>query len=242
MLSGSQGIGKTTALSGLAALGETTALVISIDDFYLTLGEREASARATHPLCGTRGPPGSHDLGLLNAKLNELMSASPATTVQLPRFDKRTDDRMASKDWRSVPAQPRLIVLEGWLVGALPDSNAAAAPPINELERTEDSSGDWRAWQEQYLQSAYATLWDKCDSFFHLDAPSFDVVLEWRCQQEETTLGLEPGSLPEARRQWVTRFIQHYERISRRLLAGHRRPGAALRVGRNREPIAQSKQ
>lgn len=240
MLSGAQGIGKSSAMATLAARKDVRIAVLGLDDFYLTFAERKALATGIHPLCETRGPPGTHDLGLLRDVMDELLHGSPAQRVRVPRFDKRSDERTTREDWYTLAARPDAILIEGWLVGALPDPQAARSAPGNTLEARGDADGVWRGWQEEALADAYADLWTRSDGFLHLRAPSFEIVHRWRCQQEETTLGLEPGTLPQARRDWVTRFIQHYERITRRMLEGHVRKGMTIQVDELRGLIQAS--
>jgi len=230
MLSGAQGIGKSSAMAALASRKDVQITVLGLDDFYKTLGERKALATGIHPLCETRGPPGTHDLGLLRDVVEDLLHGSPARRVRVPHFDKRSDERVSRQDWRELATRPDAILIEGWLMGALPDLQAAVSASVNALEANEDPDGVWRGWQEDALAGAYAELWKRADGFLHLRAPSFESVHRWRCQQEETTLGLEPGTLPQERREWVGRFIQHYERITRRMLEGHVRKGMTIQV------------
>src|SRR5579885_29908 len=74
-LCGTQGSGKSTMAAFLKLLIEQhglTAAVLSIDDLYLTLPERQALAAEVHPLLRTRGVPGTHDVGLGLALLDVL--------------------------------------------------------------------------------------------------------------------------------------------------------------------------
>ena len=62
-ISGAQGSGKSTLAALLeASLSEAgiVAKVVSLDDFYLTKSERKKLSNSTHPLCQTRGVPGTH--------------------------------------------------------------------------------------------------------------------------------------------------------------------------------------
>ena len=74
-LSGCQGSGKSTLVKAIAHVLEdvhhVNAVVLSLDDFYLTKAERELLARTVHPLFATRGVPGTHDLDLLRQTLSE---------------------------------------------------------------------------------------------------------------------------------------------------------------------------
>lgn len=233
MLSGAQGIGKTTALQGLVGSPELRVAVLALDDFYLKKAERAALADRIHPLCATRGAPGTHDVELLAATIEALSTASDGAMTQWPAFDKTIDDRAA--EVRQFHGRPDAVLVEGWMIGALPDAGAAESAPLNAVEAEEDPAGLWRGWQEKALASDYLSLWRQADAFMHLLAPDFGVVFDWRCEQEETTLGLAKGTLPDERRDWVARFIQHYERITRRMLEGRRMPGATVELdaGRN---------
>ena len=53
-------------------------------------------AARVHPLFATRGPPGTHDLGLLHRLLDRLSGAGPGDRTPLPRFDKLADERVAA--------------------------------------------------------------------------------------------------------------------------------------------------
>ena len=234
-IAGPQGVGKSTAMAALtAAIPGSVAL--ALDDFYLTRAERQALARDVHKLFATRGPPGTHDVALLMETLTRLMAAGPDERVAVPVFDKAADDRRAQADWTVVRGAPRVIFVEGWLLGVAADPAAAEAPPLNAVE-AEDADGTWRAYQEAELAGPYARLWDMADAFIYLDAPGFAAVHDWRIEQEETTRGLAPGTLDAARRDWVAGFILHYQRLTERLMAGHRRPGAAIAVDRLRRPV-----
>ncbi|HIK64919.1 MAG TPA: hypothetical protein EYG02_07800 [Henriciella marina] len=227
-ISGAQGIGKSTALrSAIEALGPR-AIGLGIDDFYLPKSERERLAAEVHPLFATRGPPGTHDVPLLMETLTALRTVRPGSAISLPRFSKRDDDR-GEPTVLTPEERPSLIILEGWLMGAAPDPSAPSDAPLNSIE-AEDQTGAWRQYQEEQLAGPYARLWDLADSFIHLDAPDFETVLGWRLQQEAENLGKAPGTLREAETRWVERFIQHYKRLTRRMLSGQRRDGHVIKV------------
>ena len=73
-----------------------------------------------------------------------------------------------------------------------------------------------------------------------LRAPSFDVVLDWRCQQEADLLGVSPDDLPAAERARLAGFIQYFERITRHMLAGGVRADVVVQLDRNRLPGSMS--
>lgn len=234
LLSGAQGSGKSTALHQAIGMLDAPVAGASIDDFYLTLGEREALARRVSPLLLTRGPPGTHDLALLRDIVDRLRRATCGSDINIPVFDKLSDDRAPQESWRRFSGRPAAIVIEGWLMGALPDASAPGAPPMNAVE-AEDASGAWRRYQEEALAGPYAALWDQADSFCHILAPGFETVLDWRLEQEAALWRARGETMPESRPAWIARFIQHYERITRRMLSGHRHPGTDILIdGRRR--------
>lgn len=211
----------------------------SLDDFYLTRAERAALARAASPLFAVRGPPGTHDLALLAETVAALRAAGEGQTTRLPVFDKLADDRAAESAWRTFRGRPAAIVIEGWLMGALPDPASPGAAPLNAIEAA-DADGGWRAAQEAALAGPYAQLWDQADAFLHVAAPDFDCVLDWRLQQEAALWAAKGEALPDERRDWVAGFIQHYERLTRRMIAGGRRPGLDVYIDARRRVIRTS--
>lgn len=233
---GAQGSGKTTlARAAAEAFG---AVQISIDDVYLTRAEREAMARAVHPLFITRGPPGTHDLGLLQRLIDDLSAAGPDDETRIPDFDKRGDDRWPEAKWRLFRGRPSAILIDAWCLGAVAEDAAALAEPVNALERDRDADGHWRTRVDGFVAGEYAAFADRMDAILFLKAPGFDVVLDWRCQQEADLLGVAPGDLPEAERQRLSGFIQYFERITRRMLAVGVRAAVTVTLDRDRRPCA----
>jgi D-glycerate 3-kinase len=221
-LCGAQGSGKSTASAVLAELlnrADLPTAAMSIDDFYLPHGERQQLARAVHPLLATRGVPGTHDVELAQAVIESLADAG---ATQVPVFDKATDDRKPRSQWRSIEGPLRAVILEGWCVGAKPEPAARLAMPVNALERDEDAQGRWRGYVNAALEGRYAALFARLSPMVLLAAPSFEVVLAWRTEQEHKLrerLAREGGDgsrvMNDAQ---VARFISHYERITRHIL------------------------
>nr|WP_157602713.1 kinase [Sphingomonas sp. PR090111-T3T-6A] len=226
-LCGAQGSGKSTLAAGLAERFERTA-ILSLDDLYRTKAERAALARTVHPLFATRGVPGTHDVPLGLATFAALDRGEAAA---LPRFDKACDDRAPADQWGHAPAGTRLLIFEGWCVGARPEAEEALAAPINALEREEDADGIWRRAVNAALAGDYQRLFARIDRLMLLAAPGFEVVQGWRIEQERALRGRTapdaPGLMSDAK---VARFIQHYERLTRHILT--EMPGRADRVAR----------
>lgn len=240
-VSGPQGSGKTTLCAQLSQALTAEGLrvaVLSLDDLYLTRAERRRLAERVHPLLAVRGPPGTHDVALGLATLDALTrGAGPAL---LPRFDKALDDRI-EPDEAAAPVD--LVLFEGWCLGARPQAESALAEPVNALEREADADGRWRAWVNRALAQAYPPLWARLDRLVLLQPPGFSDVLDWRLEQERALrsgLAAEarpspPGLMSDAE---VARFVQHYERITRVMLADPPPADIVVRLDERRHVVA----
>jgi D-glycerate 3-kinase len=217
-INGAQGSGKSTLAARLAArLRERHglhAVVLSLDDLYLPRAQREALARQVHPLLRTRGVPGTHDLELGVALLEDLRSGA---RPRLPKFVKAQDERTPQSGWTAPPQAADLVLFEGWCVGTPPQDDAALVEPVNELEAREDGDGRWRRWVNARLAQDYPRLFGLVDRLVFLQAPDFDSIFRWRRQQE---LGnAQAGGGMAMDEPALRRFIQHYERLTRQALA-----------------------
>lgn len=229
-IAGAQGSGKTTlARAAAARLG---GVALSLDDVYLTRAERAALAISVHPLLAVRGPPGTHDLDLAEMVIDQLLDGRP---VLLPRFDKLADDRSEPEAFGGVA---RVVLIDGWCLGAAAQDDAALTTPVNALEREQDQDGIWRRWANMALSGPYQRFFGRFDAILHLAAPDFDAVLDWRCEQEAGLVSLAPPDLPAARREEIARFIQHFERITRHMLAGGVTATVTVRLDADRRVVS----
>jgi D-glycerate 3-kinase len=228
-LCGPQGSGKTTSarvLGRLLAAEGLRAVTLSLDDLYLPLAARRRLAAEVHPLLLTRGVPGTHEVEL---GLNLLESLARPGRTLVPRFDKASDDRLPPSRWTPMEGQADVILFEGWCVGARPQAPAALRRPVNDLERNDDTAGVWRAYANEALAGPYQTLFADLGLLVMLQAPSFDVVLGWRREQEHR---LKAPGMTDAE---LVVFVQHYERLTRHIQA--EMPGRAdvlVRLGGDR--------
>jgi D-glycerate 3-kinase len=235
-LCGAQGSGKTTVARYAARLLQDRgmrAVALSLDHFYLTHEVRQRLAREVHPLLVTRGPPGTHDVGMAAAAIDALRSKGK---VSLPRFDKATDTRAPRGTWDTVSSPVDVILLEGWCVGALSQGEAALATPVNALERDEDPKGVWRHYVNDQLDGPYKALFARLHDLVLLEAPSFEVVAGWREEQEAKLRAQGQGGMDRAE---IARFVAHYERLTRWILA--EMPGRAdwvVTLDTDRNPYA----
>jgi D-glycerate 3-kinase len=138
--------------------------------------------------------------------------------VRLPRFDKGADDRAPANEWPAAPFQCDLVLFEGWCVGAVPQAEGALAQPVNALERLEDGEGRWREAVNTALGGAYQTLFARLDILILLAAPDWETVGRWREEQEARLREKTPDAPQLMSEAEVTRFVAHYERLSRHIL------------------------
>ena len=236
-IAGLQGSGKSTLAAQMAALALARGLsvvVLSIDDFYLGRRERLRLGHDVHPLLATRGPPGTHDVALACATIDSLRAGEPTA---LPHFDKIADRRLPPSRWTRVTRAPDLIVFEGWFLKVPPEDAGALDEPLNALERDADPNGIWRAYCNHALAD-YAPLWKRIDRLLYLQGPGFEVVPDWRWQQEVTLQAAHPRR-SSMQRENVERFVLFFERVSRQAI--RTLPAIAdrtIRIDAARRPIA----
>lgn len=233
---GTQGSGKSYHCRLLALAHQPRYAHVSLDDVYLTKAERVwradnvSSFSATRDQDGnfevrhvtrpvverlllTRGPPGTHDIKLARSLIARLQEPGPTA---LPRFDKTTDDRAPDSTWPVFQGPAEAILIDGWCMGANP---TPPSPPLNDVEH-EDVEGIWRRETEMQLSKNYVPFFNQFDALIYLQAPSWEIVRRWRGQQEEETLGRPLNTEENAA---LDRFVMHYERITRSMLAGNHR-------------------
>ncbi|KAK4159757.1 putative kinase [Cladorrhinum sp. PSN259] len=225
-LNGVQGVGKTTLVRALAnTLQEReglSTLVVSIDDFYLTHADQLALA-AAHPdnaLIQYRGEAGTHDLPLLTSFLTALLTPNPNPStpfsLQIPSYNKSAysglGDRNPPSTFQTLTEPPKILILEGWLVGFRPltPSNLEAkyissATPTRTLHNHSLSS-------LEFINSAlagYEPIWNTFDTFIHIDTSNLEWVYDWRIEQERT-LRQERGDVNAMTDEQVIKFVDAY--------------------------------
>jgi D-glycerate 3-kinase len=212
-VAGAQGSGKTTACKLLEMSNRPRFAYFSLDDVYWSKAERADLARLIHPLFVTRGPPGTHDLDLANATIGALMRAGDDSEIPLPSFDKARDEPAPRETWPVFRGRPEAILIDCWCLGALAPE---VSRPLNAVE-TIDSDSVWRGSQATFLREDYAPFFARFDAIVYLKPPNWEIVRRWRGQQEETMLG---RALTKDEGPKLDRFLMHYERITRGMMAG----------------------
>ena len=222
-LCGPQAAGKSTLTLALAHALQTAGLAcawLSIDDLYLPRADRLTLAAEVHPLLATRGPPGTHDVDL---GLQVLAGLAGTGQTALPRFNKAADDRRTPDAWPRFAGPADVAILEGWCVGARPQAAAELATPVNALEREGDPDGVWRGFVNDALAGPYQSLFARIDHLALLAPEDFSVVVGWRQEQERKLRARQAAAGAGGDRtmsdEEIVRFVQHYERLTRHILA-----------------------
>ena len=215
--SGSQASGKTTVAAILKVIlkkyFKRKIYVSSIDDFYKTLEDRNEMSHKIHPLFRTRGVPGTHDINLIK-KFFDFIKKKKFKKFKLPKFDKSIDDRLKKKYWFNIKEKPEIIILEGWCVGAKPQSISLLKKPINILEKNEDKNLMWRKHVNQKLKKEYKKLFAMIDYFIFMKTPNFNMVFKWRLIQEKKLIKRLHSSKKIMSYNEIKRFIMFYERVT----------------------------
>ena len=217
-INGCQGSGKSTLAHYLRTILDVEhhigAEVLSIDDFYLSRQQRQHLANTVHPLLSTRGVPGTHDIGLLIDVIKQF-SNNHNESIPLPTFNKAMDDIDTNAGRMSQPAA-RVIILEGWCLGAAAQTPTELQGPINQLESKEDQDGVWRNYVNDQLKGDYSTLFGYIETWIMLKAPSFDCVFDWRKEQENKLADVidESKHTNIMNDQQLRQFIAHYQRTT----------------------------
>ena len=220
-LSGGQGSGKTTITGILKIIlnkfFKRNVCITSIDHFYKTFNERNMMSKQTHPLFKTRGVPGTHDTRLIKKFFHNIRK-NKFKEFKIPKFNKSTDDRMKNKYWSKIIRKPEIVILEGWCVGAKPQSNSLIKKPVNILESKEDRKLIWRKRVNEKLKKEYKKLFSMIDHFIFLKVPNFNMVFKWRLLQEVKLKKRSHSNKKIMTYNQIKRFIMFYQRITLQML------------------------
>ena len=220
-LSGSQGSGKTMVTGILQIIlkkfFKKNIYIISIDDFYKTLRDRNRMSQQKHSLFKTRGVPGTHDINLIK---NFFISVKRKKfkKIQLPKFNKSIDDRLKKNYWHNINKRPEIIILEGWCVGAKPQIISSLRKPVNILERHEDKDLIWRKYANEKLKKEYKKVFAMIDYFIFMKVPNFKVVFKWRLLQESKLRKKLHYKKKIMTYSAIKRFIMFYQRITLQMM------------------------
>ena len=216
LLSGSQGIGKTTLLQIIEKVFQKyfdkKILSLSLDDFYLDTKERIKLSHSKHPLLITRGVPGTHDIYCLKKIINKFNKSH--YPIKIPKFEKLSDSRKKTK--KIIKKKCDILILEGWCVGCPPIDQGYLYSNFNKIEKKFDEDKKWRNFYNNNLKNNYANLFRGFNSTIYLKPPSFSCILKWRIKQENYLQKLnKKNSSKGMSNKDIRYFVQHYEKITK---------------------------
>jgi len=225
-INGAQGSGKTTLCRFLEFLlleiWKIRSVTVSIDDLYKTREQRKYLAKTVHPLLETRGVPGTHDVNLGLKLFKDLKNMkADIEPVSIPRFNKSLDDRYPESQWISCTQVPKVILFEGWCVGACPQPDQDLEISVNDLEKEKDSESVWRKYVNSQLEKDYQALFNQIDHLVMLKVPGIKQVLKWRKKQEHKLAQSRSDSLENNRimtDEQIEEFVMHYQRLTEYML------------------------
>ena len=216
LLSGSQGVGKTTLLKIIELILKKKfnkkILSLSLDDFYFNKRKRAKIAKNIHPLLKMRGVPGTHDIDYLLKIIKRFDQLK--YPIKLPIFNKLSDSH--KKTQRLIKTRCDVLILEGWCVGCPPIDKKYLFSNVNILEKKFDKDKKWREYYNHQLKTTYSQLFKNFDVLIYLKIPSFSKVLNWRIKQENHLRKIDTNiKYSGMAKKEIANFIQYYEKITK---------------------------
>ena len=213
IISGSQGVGKSTLSKLIKKVIERTSLqqvmLLSIDDYYLSKKNRYQLASQVHPLLLTRGVPGTHDIKKLKEHIKQFNKKQfPIIT---PTFNKLKDD-ITKKTTTFSKAD--ILILEGWCCGAKPIAKNYLHKNLNNIEKRFDKNFKWRNYYNIKLKMEYQKIFNSFDKIIYLQPPSFQSVLKWRYAQEKNN-AKKMKTKNFMNKNATKSFISYYEKLTK---------------------------
>lgn len=213
IISGSQGVGKSTLSKLIKKVIERTSLqqvmLLSIDDYYLSKKNRYQLASQVHPLLLTRGVPGTHDIKKLKEHIKQFNKKQfPIIT---PTFNKLKDD-ITKKTTTFSKAD--ILILEGWCCGAKPIAKNYLHKNLNNIEKRFDKNFKWRNYYNIKLKMEYQKIFNSFDKIIYLQPPSFQSVLKWRYAQEKNN-AKKTKTKNFMNKNATKSFISYYEKLTK---------------------------
>jgi D-glycerate 3-kinase len=202
---GGQGTGKTTLAAILKVIlrhFDYQTLGLSLDDLYKTYEARKSLQLQDSRLLW-RGPPGTHDIDLGIAVLDQLRNPEKPL-VEIPRFDKSLWQGAGDRTQPEIVSGVDIVLFEGWFVGVMPvDSEVFKNAPAPILTAEDQAfARDMNAKLYEYLP-----LWERLDQLMILMPADYRFSLQWRKQAEwEMKAAGKPGMSDSEIEEFVNYF------------------------------------
>jgi len=235
---GGQGTGKTTLGSVLMLILQQlgyNSLSLSIDDLYLTYGERQ-QLKQEDPRLVWRGPPGTDDVQLGMTVLQQLRDGKGR--VEIPRFDKSAWGGEGDRAAPEVVENIDIVLFEGWFVGVRPiDPIIFDSPPSPII-----TAGDRQFARDmnERLQE-YLPLWEYIDRLLVLYPTDYRLCKEWRQQAEREAIAAGKSGMTDA---IIDEFVQYFwrslhpELFVKPLISNQELVDLVVEINRDRSPGA----
>ena len=104
--------------------------------------------------------------------------------------------------------------MEGWCVGAKPQTNKQLIKPVNLIEKNEDILAKWRKYVNFQLKTKYKKLYSQLTSIIYLKTQSFNLLRSWRIKQERKLKTKKNINSKVMTNKEVKRFMMTYERLT----------------------------
>ena len=104
--------------------------------------------------------------------------------------------------------------MEGWCVGAKPQTNSLIKKPVNILEKYEDKDLKWRRYVNEKLKKEYKKIFSMIDNLIFIKIQNFSVVFKWRLLQENKLRKKSHSKNKVMSYDEIKRFIMFYQRIT----------------------------
>ncbi len=214
LISGSQGIGKTTIIKILKKnfykYFNKRILALSLDDFYYDKNERDKISKLSHQLMKTRGVPGTHNVKEILDVIEKFKKKK--YPIKIPKFDKLKDIKLKKK---IITKKCDILILEGWCCGSPAIKKSYLYKNINNLEKNYDKFFTWRNYYNECLKKDYSKLFKKFDQLIFFKAPSFSCILKWRLKQENYMKKNAKNINLGMNKNEIRNFIIYYEKLTK---------------------------
>ncbi|RPB03223.1 P-loop containing nucleoside triphosphate hydrolase protein [Choiromyces venosus 120613-1] len=218
-ISGSQGSGKSTLVTTLAATLRTyphslNVVVFSADDLYLTHADQVA-LRELYPdnkLVRHRGEPGTHDIELAKKVFQSLHDQQE---TKIPSYDKSAfegqGDRADELSWEKVNGPYDLVIFEGWCIGFRPLPDDFVEEAWNKSKTSGKGTLGKHLLEHLLFVNTklkdYGTITDSLNALIHIDAEDISYVYDWRIQQEHGLISSRGSGMTDGQ---IIEFVNGY--------------------------------
>jgi D-glycerate 3-kinase len=193
-----QGAGKTTLVRNLKSKNPNLLIqTISFDDYYYTPDTK-------NKLLSSRGLPGTHDIKLLKAHVNDIQAGH---VVDLRQYDKSLNNGKGGiiASVKSIK-KPDLLLIEGWCLGFQPIEGLKAQNLDEYTQKLQCSKQDLLEVNDLIYDYSF-----DFDLLIYIKPNDLNFIYKWRLQQEQDMIKQTKMGMSESEvYQFVDRFMPFY--------------------------------